>query len=273
MKISLRVMGDGLYSRLAKEIAAQDSAFPRRIGSTQLVSWQLEKLDSPFRIDYLDSEPNQAAAVLVEVNDATQINMLWDFGRLEYPTLCYGSDASLPAVPLILVFDEQPSAPSALDIPKLVNDWVCGKHAMNEIARRVVTALRRHNSLLDELGLGLLTLNQEARRLIYFSDFIQLSPAEVPLAELFISRIGSVVPMEEVLLMFKLAGRAASGSNIRVTIFQLRFKIELVTRNQLTITCAYGEGYALRPGKGPPRAPEHLEARQPIAPYHARAVA
>jgi DNA-binding winged helix-turn-helix (wHTH) protein len=143
------------------------------------------------------------------------------------------------------VFDDHPSAPSALDIPKLVSDWVCGKDAMNEVARRVVTALRRHNSLLDELGLGLLTLNLESRRLIYLGDVIQLSPAEVPLAELFISHMGSVVPIDEVLLMFKLAGRASTGSNIRVTIFQLRFKIELVSRNQLTITCAYGEGYAL----------------------------
>ncbi|MFN5353297.1 MAG: hypothetical protein ACK5BB_04830 [Burkholderiaceae bacterium] len=269
MKIALRVIGDSLFNRLAKEIAAQDSTFPRRLGSTQLVSWQLERLESPFRLDYLDTEPNQAAVVLVEVRDATQIEMLWDFGRLEYPSLCYRVDSDLPPVPLLLVFDEHASAPSALDIPKLVSDWVCGKDDMTEVARRVVTALRRHNCLLDELGLGLLTLNLESRRLIYLGDFIQLSPAEVPLAELFISHLGSVIPMDEILLMFKLAGRASTGSNIRVTIFQLRFKIELVTRNQLTITCAYGEGYALRPGKGSPRPPEHLEARQMMAPFHA----
>lgn len=273
MKITLRVMGEILFGQLAKEIASRSSAFPRRIGHAQLVSWQLERLEPPFRIDYLESEPNQATVVLIEVYDATEIDMLWDFGRLEYPTLCYGADTAQPAVPLILVFDDHADALTALDIPKLVNDWVCGKDAMNEIARRVVTALRRHHSLLDELGLGLLTLNQELRRLIYLGDMIQLSPAEVPLAELFISRMGSVVPMDEVLLMFKLAGRAATGSNIRVTIFQLRFKIELVSRNQLTIACAYAEGYALRPGKAPPRAPEHLEARQTMPPYYARAVA
>ena len=269
MKIALRVMGDGLFSRLAKEIAAQESAFPRSLGNTQLVSWQLEQLEPPFRLDYLDNEPNQAAVALVEVHDATQIEMLWDFGRLEYPSLCHRSESDLPPVPLILVFDDHPSAPTALDIPKLVSDWVCGKDAMNEVARRVVTALRRQNSLLDELGLGLLTLNMESRRLIYLGDVIQLSPAELPLAELFLSHMGSVVPLDDILLMFKLAGRASTGSNIRVTIFQLRFKIELVSRNQLTITCTYSEGYALRPGKGPPRAPEHLEARQTMAPYHA----
>ncbi len=269
MKIALRVMGDSLFSRLTKEIASHDSAFPRRLGNTQLVSWQLERLEPPFRFDYLDTEPHQAAIVLVEIQDPSQIEMLWDFGRLEYPKLCYGSETEMPSAPLILVFDEHSSAPSALDIPKLVSDWVCGKDAMNEVARRVVTALRRHHRLLDELGLGLLTVNLESRRLIYLGDFIQLSPAEVPLAELFISHMGSVIPMDELLLMFKLAGRATTGSNIRVTIFQLRFKIELVSRNQLTITCAYGEGYALRPGKASPRPPEHLEARQMMAPYYA----
>jgi DNA-binding response OmpR family regulator len=269
MKIALRVMGDGLFSRLTKEIAAQDSAFPRRLGNTQLVSWQLERLEPPFRLDHLDSEPNQSAVALVEIQDAAQIEMLWDFGRLEYPSLCHRSESDLLPVPLILVFDDHASAPTALDIPKLVSDWVCGKDAMSEVARRVVTALRRQNSLFDELGLGMLTLNQESRRLIYLGDVMQLSPAEVPLTELFISHMGSLVPMDEILLMFKLAGRASTGSNIRVTIFQLRFKIELVSRNHLTIMCSYSEGYALRPGKGPPRVPEYLEARQTMAPYQA----
>ncbi|MFM7227414.1 MAG: hypothetical protein ACKO10_07705 [Betaproteobacteria bacterium] len=273
MKITLRVMGEELINYLAKEIAAHDSAFPRRIGNTQLVSWQLERLLPPFRIEHLDLKQNQAAVVLLEMNDATDIEMLWEFGRLQHPSLAFGADTELPAAPLILVFDEQAGAPTAFDIPKLVDDWVCGKNAMNDVARRVVTALRRHNKLLDELGLGLLTLNPESRRLIYLGDVIQLSPAEVPLAELFISHMGSVVPIEEVLLMFNLAGRAATGSNIRVTIFQLRFKIELVSRYQLTIASANGEGYALRPGKGPPRPKEYLEARQTMPPYRVRAVA
>lgn len=269
MKIALRVMGDGLFSRLTKEIAAQDSAFPRRLGNTQLVSWQLERLEPPFRLDYLDTELNQAAVALVEIHDAAQIEMLWDFGRLEYPSLCHRSEFDLLPVPLILVFDDHQNAPTALDIPKLVSDWVCGKDAMTEVARRVVIALRRQNSLFDELGLGMLTLNLESRRLIYLGDVMQLSPAEVPLAELFISHMGSLIPTDEILLMLKLAGRASTGSNLRVTIYQLRFKIELVSRNQLTITCSYSEGYALRPGKRPPRVPEYLEARQTMAPYHA----
>ncbi|MFM8463627.1 MAG: hypothetical protein ACKOA0_05940, partial [Burkholderiaceae bacterium] len=179
-------------------------------------SWQLERLLPPFRIEHLDLKQNQAAVVLLEMNDATDIEMLWEFGRLQYPSLAFGADTELPAAPLILVFDEQAGAPTAFDIPKLVDDWVCGKNAMNDVARRVVTALR---------------------------------------------------------LMFNLVGRAATGSNIRVTIFQLRFKIELVSRYQLTIASAYGEGYALRPGKGPPRPKEYLEARQTMPPYRVRAVA
>jgi hypothetical protein len=81
--------------------------------------------------------------------------------------------------------------------------------------------------------------------------------------------MGSVVPIEEIFLLFRLAGRSTSGSNIRVTIFQLRFKIELLTRNHFSLVCAYGEGYALRPVRTPdkrPRWPQY-EARQPVAVY------
>jgi hypothetical protein len=82
-------MGEDLFNRLAKEIAAHDSAFPRRIGNTQLVSWQLERLEPPFRIEYLELDPGQVAVVHLEMNDAADIEMLWECGRLEYPTLLW----------------------------------------------------------------------------------------------------------------------------------------------------------------------------------------
>jgi DNA-binding response OmpR family regulator len=121
----------------------------------------------------------------------------------------------------------------------------------------VISSLRRQQRLQHELGTGQLSLNLESRKLMYAGDVVQLSPAEVPLAELFMSHVGSVIPIDEIHLMFQLTGRSLSGSNIRVTIFQLRFKIELLTRHQFTLACAYGEGYALRPGKGSAEPPSH----------------
>jgi hypothetical protein len=52
--------------------------------------------------------------------------------------------------------------------------------------------------------------------------------------------------------------------------FQLRFKIEAVTRCQFTLTSAYGEGYVLRHARGPNPGLTYfpLEARQDVAVYN-----
>ena len=94
-----------------------------------------------------------------------------------------------------------------------------------------------------------------------------LTPSEVAVAELFLSRFGSVIPLEEIQLLFKLAGRSIEGSNLRVTMFQLRFKIEALTRCRYTLTSAYGTGYVLKHGKAGEPGPNARDwvARQPGA--------
>ena len=69
---------------------------------------------------------------------------------------------------------------------------------------------------------------------------------ELAIAELFLHHFGSVILLEDIILMFKLSGRSTENSNIRVTMFQLRFKIEAITRCQFTLVSVYKEGYSLR---------------------------
>ncbi len=270
MKIFLKILGNRLFQHIAKEVAALDSAFPRRLSHTKLLSWHLEKLETPMRSDYLYQTVQQVSVILIEVQSRSDIDVLWDVARHEYrgSNGIQYSDAGI--APVILVFNEPPESFGILDMPMMVDDWVCGLDAMHELSRRVIASLRRQEGLQEELGVGQLTLNLETRRLAFGGDSVQLSPAEAPLAELFMSHIGSVIPIEEILLMFNLTGRSTTGSNIRVTIFQLRFKIELLTHHHFTLACAYGEGYALRPGKGgEPTSYRPLMAQQNRAPYHA----
>lgn len=270
MKIFLRILGQRLFERVALEVAALDSAFPRRLGHAKLLSWHLDRLEAPVRIDQLCPDAAGISVLLIEIHDPSEVDVLWDIGSRSYQSLIGASSNGMRAAPVILVFDERTSDSSFNQMPPIVDDWVLGFDAMNELARRVITSLRRRKYLQEELGTGHLTLNLDTRQLVYHNDAVQLSPAEMPLAELFMCHIGSVIPIEEIQLMFQLAGRSITGSNIRVTIFQLRFKIELLTRNHFTLVCAYGEGYALRPGKaadGPRSRP--LEARQNRAAYTA----
>ena len=271
MRIFLNILGERLFERVAKEVAALDSAFPRRLGSAKLLSWHLERLAAPFQAKYLQPASDDISVLLVEISDAAELGALWNAGFQHPESESATQKNDVPQLPLILVFDERYSEAGFVDMPLIVTDWVCGVGAMHELARRVITSLRRQKYLHDELGTGHLKLNLESRKLVFHGDSVQLSPAELPIAELFMSHAGSVIPIDEIQLMFRLAGRSVTGSNIRVTIFQLRFKIELLTRHQFTLVCAYGEGYALRPGKAADPPFPNLEARQPRVSYYSNA--
>lgn len=251
MKIFLRVKGSRLARRLVAELAAADSAFPRQIGPGKRLCWQIEPINSPLCADHLANAPSRVSVLLAEAGHAGTIEELWTLGRREHALLCSRNEQGAPPAPVILVFDREYPTSELVDMPVLVTDWVSGEDAMHDLARRVIASLRRQRHLQEHLGGGLLALNPETRRLSFNdADAVQLSVAEVPLAELFLTHMGSVVPMEEIFLLFRLAGRSTSGSNIRVTIFQLRFKIERVTHHQFSLVCAYGEGYALRAARG-----------------------
>ena len=227
MKIILRILGERLFERVAKEVAALESAFPRRLGSAKLLSWHIERLAAPLQATHLRNASDGISVLLIEISDAAELGTLWEIGfqASTSEATTQKSDAVQP--PLILVFDEHYRDSGVVDMPLIVTDWVHGIGAMHELARRVITSLRRQKCLHDELGTGHLKLNLESRRLAFHGDSVQLSPAEVPIAELFMSHAGSVIPIDETQLMFRLAGRSVTGSNIRVTIFQLRFRIEL----------------------------------------------
>lgn len=269
MNIYLRVMGDRLFERVTKEVAAANSAFPRQLHTGKPLRWRLERIEEPFGTHYLDNTPEHVSVVLIEAADASIIDELWSIGSREYLAVCECSEHDFPPAPVILVFDKEFPTSDWIETPIVVSDWVSGRFAMHDLARRVIASLRRQKHLQSELGGGILTLNADTRMLAYNNNSIQLAVSEIPLAELFLAHIGSVIPLEEILLMMKLAGRSISGSNVRVTIFQLRYKLELLTRNHFVLACAYGEGYALRHARGNDTGHPfiHLEARQKTAIY------
>lgn len=271
MKIFLRVMGNKLLERLVAELAAFNSAFPRQISPGKHLCWQVECIAEPFSATHLDNTPARVSVVLIEVENPLVVEELWALAGREFAALCCNNRYDCPPAPIILVFDREPPTSELVEMPLLVTDWVCGETAMHDLARRVIACLRRQKHLHDHLGGGLLTLNAESRRLRFNdTESVLLSPAEAPLAELFLTHMGSVVPMEEIYLLFRLSGRSTTGSNVRVTIFQLRLKIEQLTHHYFSLVCAYGEGYVLRSARGKEFRTNwpQLEARQTVATYN-----
>ncbi len=91
-----------------------------------------------------------------------------------------------------------------------------------------------------------MTLVPDLRVLSYQAKAIHLTPSEFALAELFLNQMGTVIPIKDLVMLFKSSGKSTEGSNIRVTIFQLRLKLEMLTKSHFTLASVYKQGYVLR---------------------------
>lgn len=268
MKIVLKVMGQTLYQRITKAMAAANSPFPRSSAQGKLIHWQLIELEPPFNGDCLDTPLGELSIVLMEVSNAAAIENLTTIERRESLHIRSVFSLAHELAPLIVLLRHDISTNELLDMPDIVTDWVTEPISINDLVRRIFFSLKRKQQLRSELGYGVLTLLPESRLLCYSGDTTLLTAAEVSVAELFLHYFGTVISIEDIHLLFKLGGRSIEGSNIRVTMFQLRFKIEAVTRCQFTLINAYNAGYVLRHIQGHDSNFPDLEARQDTATYN-----
>jgi DNA-binding response OmpR family regulator len=269
MRIILKVMGRSLYGKLAKEMAALNSPFPRRYKQGKTIAWQLVLLEHSPQAEDLANHPSSLVIVLIDAPDLNIVEHLRAVERQEFLYLNTLSEYPHGIGPIIILFQPDALMPELLEFPDIVSDWMFAPISMHDLARRMFASLRRKQLLQAELRFGALTLLPESRKLCYFSDSTHLTPSELAVAELFLHHFGSVILLEDITLMFKLSGRSTEGSNIRVTMFQLRFKIEALTHCQFTLLNIYKEGYALRHTRSydPGFSFPELELRQEVAFY------
>ncbi|MEY3721436.1 MAG: hypothetical protein RL618_1955 [Pseudomonadota bacterium] len=267
MKILLKVMGASLYQRVTRALASSNSPFPRSSTQGKLIHWQLVELLPPFDSSCLDNASEELSFVLMEVDDLVIIENLRTMEQREslHVRSMYSLEHEL--APLILVLKHDIQNSDLLDMPEIVSDWMIEPVSINDLVRRMFTGMKRRHRLRSELGYGILTLLPESRMLCYGGNSTQLTVSEVSVAELFLNHFGTVIPIEDIHLLFKIAGRSTEGSNIRVTMFQLRFKIEAVSRCQFTLTNTYNAGYVLRHVHTPDAGYTDLEANQDVATY------
>jgi DNA-binding response OmpR family regulator len=269
VRVFLRIMGDALFEKITREIALPNSAFPRIHPHGKPISWQLEKIQPPFIADYLRHTSQGLPVVLIEADDTRIIDHLWVISNREFLGMTAAQNHLNAPAPLIMFLPEDLRTTELLEMPPVVSDWVT-MPSVHETVRRVFSSLHRFHRFHAEVTGSKLGLVPDSRLLCFGNESVQLTPSEVSVAELFLHHFGSVIPLEDIALLFKLSGRSTEGSNIRVTMFQLRFKIEAVSRYQFTLTSAYGEGYVLRHARGPNPATTYLplEARQDVAVYN-----
>ena len=268
MKIVLKIMGEALYQQVTKLLAAAQSPFPRSGMQGRLIQWKLVQLQRPFNSSCLESSADEPSLVLMEVSEMLDIENLRSIELRESLHVRSAFSLARELSPLLVILKPDVTTHELLDMPEIVTDWITEPVAANDLVRRIFSCLKKKKPLRSELGYGVLTLLPESRMLCYGADTTLLTAAEVSVAELFLHYFGTVITIEDIHLLFKLGNRSTEGSNIRVTMFQLRFKIEAITRCRFTLISAYNTGYVLRHVQGYETSLTSLEARQETAVYH-----
>lgn len=246
MNINLKVVGESLYLLLSRELKALNTAFYKLSRQSEAVEVSVTLLaDKPQADDLLHSPENPSILLI----DAADLSLIEKIQAMEKKELLFMKDPMcLPLVmsPLITIFPAHAALADVREFPDLVSDWMFMPVHLPELARRILCALRRKNILKTKLRFGSLTLVPESRVIAYLGHTMHLTRSEFALAEMFLGQMGSVIPLSDLVLLFKSTGKSTEGSNIRVTIFQLRLKLEMLTKGLFTVASVYKRGYCLK---------------------------
>ena len=246
MKIHLKIIGAQLYTTLSREIDSLHAAFPKLSQQNEPIEYEITHLAENIKPEHLLSYPDLPSVLLIDAEDPTFIEKIQLMEKREINFIKDPPFVPIVLSPVILVFRSYASLADSADFPDFVSDWICMPFAIPDLVRRVVSSLRRKNILKTKLRFGSLTLLPEARLISYQGKTVHLTPSEYALAELFLNQMGSVIPIKDLVQLFKSTGKSTEGSNIRVTIFQLRLKLEMLTKSQFTLASVYKQGYCLK---------------------------
>jgi len=246
MQFELEVIGDQLYTILSDKAAGLTEAMRHLCRHTDAVLPALVKLANRPHLRDLLLQGDTVKVVLVEVRDLGIIEAIHAMERKELAFLNHAGSSLPRLAPLIAVFESPAVLAEVRELPELISDWTFLPLDINEVARRIHSTLKRKNIVKTKLRYGVLSVVAETRTLLFFGNTMQLTRSEFALADLFLSQMGTVIPLADLAMLFRSTGKSTSGSNIRVTVFQLRLKLEMLTKGQYTVTSVYKQGYCLK---------------------------
>lgn len=246
MQFELGIIGDQLYTLLSNKAAELNEALRHLSRHTDTIFPTLVRLVNRPCLNDLLLQGDVVKVLLVEARDLSVIEAIQAMERKELAFLNHSGSSVPHLAPLIAVFDSPAVLAEVRELPELISDWTFLPLNPNELARRIHSTLKRKNILKTKLRYGVLFVVPETRTLVFFGKTMQLTRSESALAELFLSQMGTVIPLGDLVLLFRSAGKSTTGSNIRVTVFQLRLKLEMLTKGQYTVMSVYKQGYCLK---------------------------
>lgn len=245
MRLELKVIGERLFNTLMTNSSSLAETLSQLCCDTDPLSIMIKHFEDKPQVKDLLLDIAGASAILVEVNDLSLIESLQSMERKELAFLGQAGNAT-QLVPLIAVFESEELLTELRELPDIISDWTFLPLEPLELARRIFSALKRKNIVKTKVLYGALSLIPKSRILLFFENSVHLTRSEYALMELFLNQMGTVIPLADLAMLFKSTGKSTEGSNIRVTIFQLRLKLEMLTKGQYTVTSVYKQGYCLK---------------------------
>ncbi|NEX63062.1 winged helix-turn-helix domain-containing protein [Noviherbaspirillum galbum] len=243
--INLKIIGKQLFRRLFEESKKEDSAFPRKFRRDEL-EWKLTYTTTDLTVSDLLCCEDVPSALLIEARNTAMISKIQTLEEELVSFLRRNSELSCTLAPVIFVFQSHESIGDTLDFPEFISDWVFWPVPVEDLSRRILSAFLRKRILKGLVRFGAVTLIPETRSIGYNDQSLRLTPTEYTLAEAFLRKMGTVIPFKDLVMLFQAAGKSTSPNNIRVAIFQLRSKLEALTRSRITLLNVYKQGYCLR---------------------------
>ena len=247
MKIHIKTKSDTLYLALQKVLQPKSLWGMAKLSNLQ-VEWQLSKLPQGFDITDWVCQQDTPTLIMIDAEDTALLRTLHaSQGALQH-LIGMARQLALVRCPIILVFNDA-SALSRSDsqhLPEFTTDWVLEASLADEAVPRIMGALKKSQVTPVVQHHAALTLIATTRTMIYENTSARLTPAEYTLLELFLNNIGSIISLQELVQTFRASGKSAEANNIRVAIYQLRLKLDTLTKSQMPLTSIYRQGYCLR---------------------------
>lgn len=244
MKVKIKVVGDNLFSVLSASKTPECGAFPD-VYEKQRVEWELTPIERSLTSEEFVTAPNSPDVLLIAGDG---ISAVQELERIEAGAqgLQNYSTALAVRAPVVMVFNSWSTLKSVQELPESVSDWVVTPVCVPDLVRRIIRSLKRQRLLGATMSFGALMLSRPTHIASYGAKTCKLTPSESMLLETFMDHAGSVVAFDRLVSMFLAAGKSAVPNNIRVAMFQLRLKLEMLTRSNITLTNIYKQGYCLR---------------------------
>jgi DNA-binding winged helix-turn-helix (wHTH) protein len=242
MKIEIKFIEHGLFHHLADQF---DAALPKVFQGDAIV-WDVRSVAADFRPEDFLSFPETPSVLLVEACDTAAVRKIHLMENQILALIKRNPDVPFVLSPVIMAFQSPALLINTQYLPDLVTEWMFSPVFVSDLAGRILVSLKRKRMLKARLRFGAFTLIRESHSITYEDRVALLTPSEFRLADLFFSRFGMLISFEELVLFFRLAGKSTQANNIRAGIFQLRLKLDVLTKSQVTVVSVYKQGYCMR---------------------------